>query len=435
MNASSASESAPSDFMKRLPGLLRILGAGALIVAMYGFLVRGWHSGNDVSRYLMLLGHTGLLAAIGLASGHWLKEGKGARLLLTLALVSVPANFAILGAFIMSQTNGVGLGQYPHYVSWAVDSLATALMTTAGAMLVLVPVTLLGFTVLARGMSRALAVLFIMSNLALLLPLRDPQWIALLVAMLAVGVVGFMRKAAHDQSAAKTGEGLTALGLQLLPLAVLLGRSLWLYNYDLFLATVTVAGLFFTLRQVSLHLQPGSALHRLLDGASVIPALWLLPLFSRAMYETGLFPNALAVTFGTMVAAALVYDISRRNERQALAYQRLAILVLWIGMLGNLLVFSGTLAALACVGVGAAVMGYGYRVREIGLLSGGAVLVIAGVFHQLIELVHHFDFGSWVSLAVLGVVSIVIGSVLESQSAVLRLRFVAWREQVQAWGK
>ena len=77
-------EPAQSGWMQNLPDLLRILGAGALIIAMYGFLVRGWQSGNDVSRYLMLLGHTGLLSVIGLASGHWLKEAKSARLLVTL---------------------------------------------------------------------------------------------------------------------------------------------------------------------------------------------------------------------------------------------------------------------------------------------------------------------------------------------------------------
>lgn len=96
-----------SELMKKLPSLLRILGTTALLVAMYSFLVKGWQSGGDVFRYLLMLGHTGAMAAIGLASGHWLKEGKGARLLLTLALVSVAANFAILGAFIYSQTAAV----------------------------------------------------------------------------------------------------------------------------------------------------------------------------------------------------------------------------------------------------------------------------------------------------------------------------------------
>ena len=139
-----------SDLMKKLPSLLRILGTTALLVAMYSFLVKGWHSGGDVFRYLLMLGHTGALAAIGLASGHWLKEGKGARLLLTLALVSVSANFAILGAFIYSRSPTALSADYPDFVAWTVGSQSTALIITAAAMVILLPVV---FSV--SGYSRA----------------------------------------------------------------------------------------------------------------------------------------------------------------------------------------------------------------------------------------------------------------------------------------
>lgn len=426
-------ESGRSDVLKRLPALLRIVGSAALVVAMYSFLVRGWQSGNDVSRYLMLLGHTGLLAAIGLASGHWLKEAKGARLLLTLALVSVPANFAILGAFVFSQSTGVSIDLYPQYVAWTADSLTTAFMTTGAALLVLVPVTLLGFTVLARSMSRSLSALFLLSNLALLLPLRDPQAISALVASLTVGVVIFSRRSARNRTAARTREGVTALGLQLLPIGVLLGRTLWLYAFDLFLATVLAATLFFMLRQISLYLRAGSVLRNLLDMLSLIPAMTLMPLFSRALFETGLCPDAWVMPLGTLTSAMLVYDIARRSEQRATAYRKLAMLMLLVGMTGNLFLFSGPLAALASVGVGTAAMIHGYRVRQLSLLGGGLLLVLSGVLHQFIDLIRHFDLGSWASLAVLGMLSIVFASVLESQSGTLRLRFETWRGRLRAW--
>ncbi|HEY9198365.1 MAG TPA: hypothetical protein VIR60_03290 [Gammaproteobacteria bacterium] len=426
-------ESVQTGWMTKLPALLRILGAGALIVAMYGFLVRGWQSGNDVSRYLMLLGHTGLLAAIGLASGHWLKEAKGARLLVTLALVSVPVNFAILGAFIFSQTAGVELAYYPQYVAWSVDSLSTALLTAGGALWVLVPITLLGFTVLVRSLSRPLSGLFLVSNAVLLLPLRDPQAIAVVAGVLAIGVLMFSRKAAEHQTAAKTQEGITALGLQLLPLGVLLGRSLWLYAFDLFLATVLAATVFFTLRQVSLYLQSGSRLRNLLDAASLIPALWLMPLLGRAVFQTGMIPDAWVIPLGTVVSALLVQDIARRSTAYVMQYQRLAMGILLLGLIGNLLLCSETLAALACVGVGIAAMLYGHHLRQLTLFGGGALLVVVGLLHQALDLIRHFDLGSWISLAVIGVVAIVAASILESQSRTLRLRFEAWRGQLKEW--
>ena len=80
-------EGVPSPgWMARLPGLLRIFGAAAVLFSLYTytFFARGWQGSGDLMRYLMLLGHTGALAAIGLASGHFLREGKGARLLVIL---------------------------------------------------------------------------------------------------------------------------------------------------------------------------------------------------------------------------------------------------------------------------------------------------------------------------------------------------------------
>lgn len=426
-------EPTQAGWMQKLPALLRILGAGALIVAMYGFLVRGWQSGNDVSRYLLLLGHTGVLAAIGLASGHWLKEAKGARLLVTLALVSVPANCAILGAFIFSQTAGVDLAHYPRYVAWSVDSLSTALLTTGGALWVLVPITLLGFTVLVRSLARPLSGLFLLGNAALLLPLRDPQAIAAVACLLAVAVLLFSRKAAARQTAVKTQEGMTALGLLLLPIGVLLGRSLWLYAFDLFLATVLAATVFFTLRQVSLYLQSGSRLRNVLDAASLIPALWLMPLLSRAVSQIGMIPDAWVIPLGTVVAALLIQDIARRSVVYATQYQRLAMGLLLLGLIGNLLLCSETLAAVACVGIGIAAMIYGHRLRQLTLFGGGALLVVVGLLHQTLDLIRHFDLGSWLGLAVIGVVAIVAASVLESQSRTLRLRIAAWRAQLKEW--
>lgn len=424
-----------SDIMKKLPTLLRILGAGALIIAMYSFLAKGWESGNDVFRYLLMLGHTGILAAIGLASGHWLKESKGARLLLTLALVSVPANFAILGAFIFSQTTAVDIAQYPHYVAWTVESLNTALLASGGAMLILVPITLLGFTVLARSMSKKLSLLFLCSNAALLLPLRDPQLIGMLVLALTSFTIIFSRKTAHNHTAAKTQEGVTALGLQLLPLAVLMGRSLWLYSVDLFLMTVLSITVFFILRQISLYLEPGSKLRNVLDGLSLFPAISSTLWFSAALNETAFVPEALAIPLGAFASATMVYDLSRRSHKNTDFFRSIAVGGLVLCIIANLLFLTSLLAALASAVIGFMLLVYGYKVQQRSLFTGGIVLMIAGISQQLYELVHHFDLGGWASLATLGIVAIVAASVMESQGGKFKPRLESWKEKFHRWEK
>jgi len=73
-----------------LSGLLRGLGGLVIIVAFVIFLFKGWRDGDELSRYLLLIGHSLILSLAGFASGHLLHEGKGARLFIALALAAVP---------------------------------------------------------------------------------------------------------------------------------------------------------------------------------------------------------------------------------------------------------------------------------------------------------------------------------------------------------
>ena len=117
-----------------LSRLLRVFGAAVLLASVSVFLLQGWQSGNDVNRYLLMLAHTVLLAGTGFASGHWIREMKGARLFLAMALVSVSVNFAILGGLVYSQTQwDTALGVYPDFATWRADAPSTTLAVAAGA--------------------------------------------------------------------------------------------------------------------------------------------------------------------------------------------------------------------------------------------------------------------------------------------------------------
>lgn len=421
------------DLMSRLPGLLRILGTGVLVIAMYSFLVKGWQQGNDIFRYLIMLGHTGVLAFLGLASGHWLREGKGARLLLILALASVPANFAILGAFVFSQSGAAGIHHYPDYLAWSVDSMTTALLTTAGALLVLIPVIWLGFSVLARSMSRQLMGLFLFSNAALLLPLRSPLLIGLMVLAFAAINIAFSSKMSQQQITARTREGITALALQFLPLTVLMGRSLWLYSYDLFLFNVLAITVFFIMRQTSLYLLPGSKLRGTVDAFSLLPAVLVTPLLAMALNETGMIAGALQLPAGALVSAIMFYDISRRSAAHSRGYRAIAAQWLMWTLAANLLIQSNVLAALICVATGFSLVIAGYQRHQRSFFASGIALILFGMLHQLFDLLHQFDLGSWAVLAVVGVLAIVLGSTIESQRGRIRVNYERLKSNYRQW--
>ena len=422
-----------ADLMQKLPNLLRLLGAAAVVIAMYSFLAKGWQSGNDTFRYLMMLGHSGVLAAIGLASGHWLKEGKGARLLLSLALVSVPANFAILGAFVFSQSDIAQSMNYPSYMAWSVDSMQTALITSAGALLVLTPIIYLGFLVLARSMATKLSLLFLMSNAALLIPMREPYMIGMLVLALGVLTLFLTSRVAKGQSSAKTQEGVTALALQFLPLAVLLGRSLWLYAADLFLFAVLAATLFLALRQLSPQFEPKSKLRGVLDMLSTLSALSVGFWLSAALFDSHLLPDAIVFPLSSLASAAMLIELATRSTGNTRFYHRLAITVLALGLLANLIMFNNLLAALSSIIIGMLISLYGYKHQQRSLFSGGLVMLLLGLSQQIYQALHLFDLGSWASLALLGIASIVIASTLESKGGKFKPRLIALKQKFSDW--
>ena len=428
-----ADEENESDLMKKLPSLLRILGTTALLVAMYSFLVKGWHSGGDVYRYLLMLGHTGALAAIGLVSGHWLKEGKGARLLLTLALVSVSANFAILGAFIYSRSPALLSQSYPEFVAWEVNSLSTALIITAAAMVVLLPVVLLGFRVLTRSMSSKLAALYLLSNAALLIPLREPHLVGYMAVGLSLFVLIISRKTAQQDISAKTNEGMMALVLQFFPMAVLLARSIWLYSPELFLLTVLALTVFFALRQISIRLDNSSDIRSLVEGLSVLPALGFGAGLGATLAENGFLATELLQPIAALAAASLIYEISQRARQGVALYRTLSVTVLCSGVLANMLLLDSVLTAVMSTVIGIAVAVFGYMKQQRTVFGGGMVMMCVGLIYQLYYAIQIFHLGSWASLAVLGMAAIVIASTVESHGYRIKLMLTAWKTRHGDW--
>ena len=127
--------------------LLRVIGAIIVTASLSVFLIQGWEVGNDTMRYLQLLVHTLLLAFSGFALHRWLKENKGARLFFSLSLIAIVANFTILGALVYSVIQWGGeLGEYADFAHWVSDSSMLS-FTLAGSMVVLIPLSLLVFTI------------------------------------------------------------------------------------------------------------------------------------------------------------------------------------------------------------------------------------------------------------------------------------------------
>ena len=135
-----------------LSACLRMLGAGVVTISISLFLFQNWDTGNDIQRYFLLLAQTVLLAGSGLLTAQVLREYKGARVFLLLALVASIANFAILGALIYSTVQwDSALGSYPAFSLWQADSFTSVMWTMLVAITVLTPTVHVAFRALSRN--------------------------------------------------------------------------------------------------------------------------------------------------------------------------------------------------------------------------------------------------------------------------------------------
>ena len=419
-------------WMQKLPDILRATGVVAILFSLYSFLFRGWEGSNDFWRYIMLLAHSGLLTATALACGHYLREGKGPRILLMLALVSMPVNFAILGAFIYADIYSVSAGLYPGFVAWSLQNYGTAFYLSGAALPILAAITLLGFRALARGMSGRMTILFLFSNLALLLPIRDPVWAAGISSGLGLLTFFISTNTARQRTEAKTFEGMMAILLQFLPVGILLGRSCWLYAPDTLLFTAMSVVCFVALRHASEFFPRQSHWRFELEFSSLVAALVAGGSAIIACLSGGQ-SLAFGLILGGILSGLMCYELSRRAAHWAPFYQFCAVVAVCGSSALNLLLVGTLLTSVAGIVAGLSLLAMGVQAKQHSVFGAGASLLLLSVGHLFYQAFLFFDLNYWLTFATLGVVAIIAGSVVETRGAQLRGYLHQYRLELADW--
>ena len=408
---------------------LRMLGAVVILASMSVFLLQGWNEGNDIRRYLLLLAQTGLLAAAGFAMSHIIKETKGARSFFGLALVSIPANFTILGALLYSvfQWDG-GLTAYPAYADWRIEDLASIGFTMSAAMLVLVPVTLFCFAIMARRSTKPLSMHFLLLNALLLLPVRSSIVAGTIALIGIVWALFVMGKLTLDDLAMKTGEGKFALATLLIPPGIILFRSMYFYQVDSLMVAMVAMALFLAARAASEFPDRNARLAAALEALSWPLAMIFSIALSNAL-EPGIRADLMAPTF-SLIYGALALDLVRRTDSRALARMiggsfSLAVAVSFAFSVA--LVPSAT-SALLSVAAGASLLLWGVACRKPFSIIAGLVTLGAGVMFGFGAILQLIISSSWIDLALFGAGAIALGSVLDRHGAAIKLRLTHWMD-------
>ena len=423
-----ASARQPAPAPMSLGRLLHGLGALVVVAAFSVFLFQQWAEGNDLSRYGLLLGNTLLLAGAGLASGLWLREAHGARLLVGLALAAVPVNFAILGGLSFPYVGGQPAAVVlPDFVIWDAGSAVLAWASIGVSLPVLGAAAWLAFRVLARRSALPLAGLYGLGNGALLVPTREGEVVAAMVlGLAAVMVVGAARLAGRDPTLA-TGEGRFARAVLVLPLVVLGGRSLLLYGPQALLEAVLAVIAYAAFREARRRLDGRCRALWTLELAALVAAMGVVAQVAALLppaWTGDWVPTGLAG-----VLAAFLLDLARAAPARAGRYRAAAAWLLVAVASLNLQAVGGFGAALACLAASVALLVGGYQTRSFGMFTAGGAGTLAALATAVHQAVAHFSLGGWTSLALLGVVTIVAGSLVERRGGRLVPLVAAWRSR------
>ena len=144
-------------------------------------------------------------------------------------------------------------------------------------------------------------------------------------------------------------------------------------------------------------------------------------------------PHAFLFPVGALVSAAMIYDISRRNQLSPQLFRAIAVYGLVFSLTANLFSHPHFFISLTNIIIGLCTIFFGFKTKQRSIFIGGSVIVILDILQQIYELVIHFDLGSWASLAVLGITSIVIASVMEAQGRNIKILFATLNEKYKSW--
>lgn len=401
--------------------ILRFVGAATMIASMSLLLLKGWHDGDDIYRYLKLLGLTGLLAVGGFSLSYLLKEQKGARLFFSLGIVSVPANFGILGALIFSLVPKFGpVTAYPDFAYWVVSDVSSVAMVGLGALFVLLPVTILGFKILAKDSAKLLTLSYLGLNTLLLLPFRDSLLVGVMLAIALIAPAIVSRISLSKDATLHSIRGKYSMAVLFIPAAILLVRNLYLYQLDCFLGLVFCVSIYWVIRQWSMSETISTKAKLMLEIISV-PLAFGGALFVADLTNTYFLDLLFSVSLSAVLGLFLV-DYQNRAEPSLLKWMIVTGTagVISVALLASTLMLDTAAIALLATLFGIALFMFGFYARYRSIVFIGLAQTLLAAWFGLSDIVALLLSGDWLALAIVGGVAIIGASLVDRFGPTIR---------------
>ena len=420
-----------------LAELIRLSGAALIVFALSLFLMQGVDAVNDLQRYHLLLLQTSLLGVAGFAVGYWLKEPRGARVFFSLGLVSIPANLAVLGAMVYSIMPATNLSdRYPDYASWQASSLSEIALAIVTGLIVIVPMSIFAFSVLARQSRTWLTCGYLFASSALLLPIRGSMSIILISAVVAVCMVTLITNRQTARPTTLTIEERFSRGLLFLPSLLMLARSAVLYSSDFHFTMALVIATYILLRQWSHYCSGTSFWTNTLHVVTALSATWLSVMLGTVMTNYVFLPGASLVFI--LVLGGLLLDLSRMVASGSIRWLMHAgwALLCVFALLISYLFWDGTVSFVFSLLVSSILIGSGFAFRSKLVAFLGVIGIGGNLLLQASQITGVLLGSNWMTVAIIGGAVIVCGSLIERHGVVIKLKMqaLAGRWQVRGTG-
>ncbi len=206
-----------------LAALFRRLGVASVCIAAFIFMIQGIEDVSLDLRQWTWISLISMMGIVGYLCRNVLDEIKGARIFFILALALIPVQFSQLGgsifdAFSLSdQVTNFWTGTHVFSSLPFIKILLSFFLASVFAYTT--------FSILARGAGAPLTLLFVATNLLMLLSFRDSLY-ALLVIITMIGVVSFAEQFfCKPRIAFRTLDGKIVRSLLMLPIAIVFVRN------------------------------------------------------------------------------------------------------------------------------------------------------------------------------------------------------------------
>lgn len=416
--------------LQKLGQLLRWMGSLLLLGASASFMLEGWQNFGSQLRYYLFLGYLLSLAGLGILLGSRVKEDKGARTLLALAVAGIAAQYSQLGAMIHSMVSADN-GALPGALLYDAAGWGQIGLNGAATVLLLGPIALIGFSALNRPHARLLTGVYLLACSSLLIPVRHGLPATLVLVAVATLTLWIDSRFVTGTTVGGTGEGIIGRLLLLLPSGILAARTAFYPQSDLFIGmtSLLVGALFFEMLPRFVREDTEKSRIQALSTAPMTLG-WSVIAFQ---YFPTVFSTQGAPLMTLLPFSALLTALSLRSSGGGAYYRKVASMLALISLLAQMGTQATLLSSFLCVALSTFMILVGFRYQERAVFSAGIVGLIFGIGYHLRFAVQLYAQSPWALLAAAGILILLSASYLEKHATRMFGRLVLLKEEMKAW--